>query len=159
MAIKRLNPKATFKIISQTDTALDMETPEELVTGTDAEGNQILKESRYEKYVGNADFDESHLKFKEGQQPERFVVRALLADERAELNSKYTFVDTAAKRVVFTNRDKLFLDTFSKAFQGLEDANGVLQKLSPEELPYEVRVEIGALVQMLGNLSKNEKKS
>lgn len=153
MSIKLLDPKATFKVIPSSDSALENETPEELQV---AEG-EAPKATRYDQYVENGDLKESVLKFKEGQVPDRFILRPLLADELADINSKYLFIDTAARKAIVTNRAKMFLECFSKAYLGLE-SGGKTVKPSLDEIPFDIQVEMGSVVSLLTSLGKNEKK-
>lgn len=159
MAIKRLDPKALFLVISATDEALDNETDAELQSEEKNEdGSPKQKVTRYEEYIEELKLDESKLKFKEGHTPDRFVLRALTADELADINSRYIYVDTLAKKMVYTNRNKMFLEMFTKTFQGLQGPNGSTQKVDTTELPYNVQIEMGAVVSLIASLGKNEKK-
>jgi hypothetical protein len=158
MAIKLMDPKAQFKIVSNHDDALEHETIDELKTGElDENGKEKLKPSRYELYLESESFDESILKFKEGQQPDRFVLRCLSNDESAEINSKYMTVDVVTKTMKFKNQSRMFLEIFNLAFVGL-DSGGKLQKVSSAEVPYHMAVEMGSIASMLTSLGKNLKK-
>lgn len=158
MAIKKIDPAATFKVISQFDDALVSETPEELKTGEkDAEGKDILKSSRYTQYV-EADFDESKLVFKEGDQPDRFIVRCLNHAEQGLVNQKYLEVDVVNKRHGYKNQAQMWLEVFKMACTGVE-SGGKVEKINADELPYHITVEIGSIISLLTTLNKNEKKS
>lgn len=159
MAIKLLDPKAIFKVISATDDALLSETAEELLAAsTNADGSAVANPTRYEQYMEEANFDESKLIFKEGCKPDRFVLRPLTADEHADINSKYIFVDTVGKKMVYTNRHKMFLEFFKLSYQGIETGAGVQTKPALAELPYPIQVEMGAVVSLIASLDKNAKK-
>jgi len=151
MAIKRLDPTAKFKVICIFDDALELETEEELkALGTDGK-------SRYQEYMEN--FDESKLKFKEGQKPTRFHIRCLKANEVAELNAKYQKIDTVKKSIELINRNQMMLEIFNLAVVGIEDENGNVSKISSDELEFNVAVEIGSMVSLLTTLGKNLKKA
>lgn len=163
MAIKRLNPKQTFEVISITDSALLPEEPDFEVDANGApvmlDGEPVKKSTRYERYTENANFDESQLRYVDGHKPDRFILRPLTNDEKAELNSKYTFIDTVKKRIVFTNQSKLLLESFLKSYQGIKSSDGKVERLSVDEIPYDIAIEMGAIVQLISALGKNEKKS
>lgn len=157
MAIKRLNPKAIFKIVSQYDDAVDIENIEELKTGVIVDGVEETRPTRYEQYI-ESDFDEAKLKYKEGMQPDRFLLRAITADELASINSKYLYIDTVAKKVTTLDRNSMFLSLFKLAYSGIESADKVVSKPSTDEFPYNVQVEMGSIVSLITSLNKNEKK-
>lgn len=154
MAIAKLNPKARFKIVSQFDDAVEAEKPDELQPP--AEGAEAPK-SRYEQYI-ESDFDESKLKFKEGMKPDRIIIRALTADELAEINSKHIVVDTVGKKFITTERNKMFLTMFKMTFEGIESGDGSVSKPSFDEIPFQVQTEMGSIVSLITTLGKNLKK-
>lgn len=159
MAIKRLDPKAIFKVISAIDDAIELDKPEDLISEElDQDGKPKIKPTRYEEYMEEANFNESKLKFKEGMQPDRFLLRPLTADELADINARYMFIDTVAKKMIYTNRNKMFLEMFVKAYQGIQGADGVVVKVEIDAIPYPVQIEMGAVTSLIATLGKNEKK-
>lgn len=163
MAIKRLDPKAVFKVISQHDTAIETETQAEMdAQKLEPKEGQPLPPApltRYEKYCADGVLDESALKFKDGQKPDRFLLRALTADETADINGRHVLYDTVNKRLIYPNRNKMFLEIFRTGFIGIESADGTTSKPDLAELEFDVQVELGALIHLMAALGKNEKKS
>lgn len=151
MSIKRIDPKATFDIVSVHDTAIVHESFEEL------EALKVSKEvSRFEKYLES--FDLSTLKFKDDEKPTLFRVRCLLSNEKAELDQHYQTVDVVNKRIEYKKRHQMMLDIFSKACIGIVNSDGTLEKISVDDLEYKVSTDIGAAISILGSVSKNLKK-
>lgn len=148
MAIKRLDPKATFRVVSQNDDSLVHESVEELKG----------EPSRYEQFLDTLDL--SKLKFKEdgSSKPTIFVVRALTNFEVADLNEKYFLFDTTTKKVKNVNQAKMLLEMFNLGCLGIEAENGSIEKVSDQEIGFQTAVEIGAIVNIIGTLGKNLKK-
>ncbi len=158
MSIKRLDPNAIFKVISSSDDALLNETPEELISDQlDADGNRVMNTTRYEQYTEEMNLDESKLKFVEGKVPDRFILRPLTADETADLNSKYILFSSESKKMTIINKNRLFLEMFRAAYQGIE-TNGVITQVPTKEIQFQIQIEMGATVSILTNLGKNLKK-
>lgn len=156
MSVKRIDPKATFRVIVETDSALINETPAERDTGSvDADGKPVLKPSRYEKY--SESFDPKDLKFKDGETPDIFVIRGLTSLENANLIAPYTEFDVSTRRNKIKNESAWLLDVFKTACLGIE-VNGVVEKVTADELPLDVPLRIATLVTLVGALGKNLKK-
>lgn len=152
MAIKRINPNATFDIVSVYDEAIQHESPEEL------EALKASKElTRFEKYLEN--FDLSVLKFVEGEKPTLFRVRCLRAIEKAELDQKYQSIDVVNKRIEYKNRQEMMLDIFQKACLGIIGEDGQLEKVGYDDIEYKVAADVGAAISILGSVTKNLKKA
>lgn len=154
MAIKRIDVKATFKVISRHDEALDVqETP-----GASTEPGADPALSGYDQYLEELTLNESVLRFKEGQKPDRFLLRGLTADELADINGRHIFADPVNKKVIYTNQNKWFLEMFKAGYMGIEDAEGKTTRPPLDEIPYPIQVELGAVVSMIASLGKNLKK-
>lgn len=155
MAIKRLDPKAIFKVISTYDQALDNETAQELLDNQS--DLQNLKVTRYEEYIGEANFDESKLKFKEGLKPDYILLKALSADDLADINGRYVLIDVVQKKTIITNRNKMYIEMFKAAYQGIE-SEGKASKVPLDEIEYQIQIEMGAIASLIASLGKNLKK-
>lgn len=151
MAIKRVDPKATFKVVSRHDDALVSETKEEL-EALKAAG----QDTRYEKFLES--FDLSILKLKEGVQPTYFILRALKHEEMAQINERHFIFDASTRTVKAKNNADMLLEMFSIGCVGTEE-NGQPTKIDVDELPFEVAVELGGVVNVIGALGKNLKKA
>jgi hypothetical protein len=151
MAIKRINPNATFDIVSVYDEALKHETNEEIEALKQAGG-----QTRFEKYLES--FDLGELQFLEGEKPTLFRVRCLRAIEKAELDQKYQVIDVVNKRIEYKNRQEMMLDIFSKACLGIVAEDGSVEKISVDEIEYKVASDVGAGISILGSVNKNLKK-
>lgn len=152
MAVKRIDPKATFKVVCQYDDALDNESEAEL------EALKAIPDSlsRYEKFLGSIDLND--LKFKDGLKPDVFVVRALTHAEMADINERYFSYDTVEKKLVNKNRSNMLVEMFDKACFGI-DQDGQIVKVASGELPFSVVVELGGIINLIGMLGKNLKKA
>lgn len=152
MAIRRLDPKATFKVVSQYDDAVIAETAEEL---------ELLKASkektRYEKYLES--FNLADLKFKEDAKPTHFVVRCLQSLELAELNEKHIEANVVEKTMQFKERNKMLFEMFELGCLGIESENGKVEKIGTEELDAGVVIEVGSIISLMTTLGKNLKKA
>lgn len=150
MAVKRLNPKTTIKIVSQYDSALDL--PPSTVEGEESPAWKEFVES----------FDLSVLKFKDGEEPSIFHVRPLLNTEMAEINEKYVHVDTAKKKVELKRYTSMLLEMFDIGCVGMEekDAEGKIKlvQIKSDEIPYRDATSLGSLVSILTNLGERSKK-
>lgn len=153
MAISRVDPNATFRLISDQDDAIIHETAEELAELRAAGDETFTRYSRYAETL-----DEKILKFKEGAKPTYFVIRCLKNQEVAELQQKHIFVDPATKRIQFNNMNLAFLDYFNKGCLGMEDENGKLVKVSSEDVGLVVAIGIGSTISLFTSLGKNLKK-
>lgn len=151
MAIKRIDPRATFDIVSVYDESLVFETPEEL-----EELKKSKELTRYEKYLES--FDLSVLKIREGESPTLFRVRCLLASEKAELDERHQSFDMAKKTIEYKNRHAMMLDMFKKACLGIVNESGGLDKVGIDDIEYKVATDIGAAISILGSIGKNLKK-
>lgn len=170
MAIRRVDPKATFRIISQFDEALIEETNEELEalktgkkipTGQkDAAGKEITvdesRPTRYEDYVDT--LDESKLRFKEGEKPTYFVIRCILNSEMAELNEKHLVIDPVSRKIEYKNRGQWFLDHFQRGCVGIEQ-DGKVVPVSVDDLGNGVAMAMGSVISLFTSLGKHLKKS
>lgn len=141
MSIKRLDPKARFRVISQLDEAVVRD--EEL-------------KARYEKYLES--LDPAELKLKEGQTPTYFILRPLTHLQLADLNSRYLEVDVEKKTAKYKNQTKMFLEMFDLCCEGMQDGDGPMESISSEELAFGVAAEIGSMVSLIATLGKNLKK-
>lgn len=139
MAIKRLDPAAKFKLVSQFDDAI------------------VKSAERYDTYLES--LNTADLQFAEGQLPTLFVVRPLTNMELAEFNSKYMRVDVMNKKIVYKDESKMFLEMFELCFEGVEEAGATLEKLPVASIPYPVSTEIGSIISLIAVLGKNLKKA
>lgn len=170
MSIKRVDPKATFKIISQYDSALIEETPEELEalkTGKKvasgqmgADGKEIMldesRPTRYEEYIDT--LDETKLKFKEDETPTRFVIRCMLNSEMAELNEKHITIDPAKRKIEYKNRSLWFLEHFQKGCLGTVEEDGSVKPASSDDVGLGVAVAMGSVISLFTSIGKHLKK-
>lgn len=150
MSIIRVDSKATFKIISQYDSALINETEEEMAQ-LKAEG----KQTRYEDYLDN--LDESKLQLKEGDKPTYFVVRCLKNTELAEIHQKHMVVDPVAKTSQARNASLMMLDHFKIGCLGIQNEDGTIQKLDADDVGFGVALSIGVAISTFTSLGKNLK--
>jgi hypothetical protein len=150
MAIKRIDPKATFEIISEFDSALMLESQEEL-----DELAKTNSPSRYMQYVEN--LDESKLKFVEGETPSRFKIRCLLNTELAEIQEKHFVVDVIAKSAKARNSSLMFLEMFNMACLGIVE-DGKVVKLNADDVGIGIAVGIGASISAFTTLGRHTKK-
>lgn len=141
--IKRLNPKATFRVVSQLDPALDF--------GATA----ASEHPAWLKFLEN--FDMSVLPVKAGETPTVFHIRPLLHSELAEINEEHMLVDTVKKRIEIKNRSAMLLAMFNKAVVGVEE-NGKVEPITADELPYGAAVSLGSLVSVVTNMERPAKK-
>ena len=146
MAIKRIDPKATFKVICEYDSVLVNETEEEKVVGTP---------TRYESYIEN--LDESKLKLKEGDKPTYFVIRCLTNRESILNQEKYVEVDVVAKKSNVKNPTGMLLEMFNLACLGMEDENGKVVPVTSDDIGLGVAINIGSLINLYTSLGKNLK--
>jgi hypothetical protein len=171
MAIRRVDPKATFRVICEFDDALMRETPEELEalkTGKktasglfDAAGKEIMIDevnpTRYEQYIDT--LDEAKLKFKEGEKPSYFLIRCLLNSEMAALNEKHITIDPVKKRVDYKDRNKWFLDHFDLGCLGIIEGNALpAVQVNPDDLPVGVAIAVGSIISLFTSTGKHLKK-
>lgn len=158
MAIKKVDPKAVFKVVTAFDDAILFETEEELAAlktkGKD--GKEIQGPTRMDKYLESMDY--TVLKFKEDSKPTIFHVRCLLANELAEINQKYQKYDVINKKVEFTDRNKMMLEIFDRGVIGMENSEGKLEKVLSNDLEYPVGVDLGSIISLITTLGKNLKK-
>ena len=150
MAIKRLDPKATFDYVCVYDEAIQHETSEEL----EASG---AVQARFQDYLES--FDINKLKFVEGKSPTLFRIRGLLSSEKAVIEEKYQEIDVVNKRIKYKNRQQMALDMFNLACIGIVNEDGTVEKVSADEVEYKVAQDVGAAIGLLGILSKNLKKA
>lgn len=159
MAIKKIDPKATWKLISSYDDAVIKETEEELEalkTGEmDEKGKEKSNPTRYQRYMD--DLDEAKLRLDPAASPTRFVIRCLLNDEQALLNSKYLEVDTVKKTYEYKNGLVMFLEVFNLACLGI-DEGGKIVKITANDIGYGPAAEIGSVIHHFSALGKNLKK-
>lgn len=152
MAIKRVDPKATFRVVSQADDAVVQESPEEI-----AALKASKEKSRYDKFTESLAIGD--LQFKEGVKPTYFHIRALLNSEKADIEEKYLVVDVEKKKITFKNQKKMLLEMFELGCVGIEDERGVVAKVVDGEIPYDVAIDIGSLISIATSLGKNLKKA
>lgn len=159
MAIKKIDPKATWKVISQYDEAVISETAEEkeaLKTGeVDEDGKDVLKSTRYQQYMD--DLDQSKLVLQPNVEPSLFVIRCIKNSEMAELNEKYLTIDTVKKTANHKNSLAMFLEIFNLCCLGIEEG-GKIVKTSADEIGYGPAVEIGSVIYHFTTLGKHLKK-
>lgn len=151
MSIKRVDPKATFKIISEFDSALISETQEEL-----RELAKEKKDTRYMQYLES--FDESKLIFKPDEKPTYFVIRCLLNSEFAVIQERHMEVNVETKTFRAKNSSLMMFDLFNTACLGMIDENGNTVKVTADEVGMAVATGIGATISMLTTLGKHLKK-
>lgn len=151
MAIKKIDPNARFELVTAYDDALVFETDEE-IAAAEKEGRQV----RYQEYL--KDVDLSKLMFKEGEKPTIFVVRCLLAEEIADVSSRYLVVDTVAKTQHYKDRNKMMLEYFKLGCLGIKGDKGQLEPTSADEVGFNIALDIGAQISLLTTLKKNLKK-
>jgi hypothetical protein len=151
MAIKRTDPNARFKVISELDDALENETPEEL-----AQLKAEKRPTRYEEYSEN--LDESKLRFRDGAKPTRFVFRCLKNAEVAEIQAKHVQVDTASKKIGMGNPALAFLDYFQVGCLGMENDAGQLEQVGPDDVGFGVAIGVGSVISLYTSLGKHLKK-
>jgi hypothetical protein len=150
MSIIRVDSKATFKVISQYDSAL--------INESDAEMEQLKKDgkqTRYEDYLDS--LDESKLQMKEGDKPTYFVIRCLKNTELAEIHQKHMVVDPVAKTTQARNAGLMMLEHFKMGCLGIQNEDGTIQKLDADDVGFGVALSIGTTVSMFTSLGKNLK--
>ena len=161
MAIKKLDPSARFKLISELDDSIIHETKEELEAlksdAKDKEGNPISAPTRYEQYLEA--IDESKLKFRKDSKPSYFHFRCLTNQEIGELQDKYLDYDVKAKKTTFKGpKMNYFAEIFEKGVIALEDENGVQVKVGPNEVGIGVMVAVGVAIDSFTQLGRHAKK-
>ena len=161
MAIKRIDPSARFRLICEYDGALVPESAEELQalkTGKkDADGEEEMNPTRYQQYL--ADLDESKLKFAEGEKPSHFSFRCLTNQEMGQLQEQYFEYDVKAKTQKFKGtKSEYFAELFRLGVEGMEDENGKVIPVSPNEVGLGVMVAVGSAISIYTQLGKNLKK-
>jgi hypothetical protein len=160
MAIKLLNPETRFKLICEYDDALVAESQEEqaaLDSGLkDKNGEPIMAPTRYRQYIDN--LDESKLKFREGAKPSRFHFRCLTSQELAELDERYFELDEKIGiRVLKAGRAAFFIEVFRLGVIGIEDENGQVAPIGPNEIGAAVVNSVGSVINFYTQLGKNAK--
>lgn len=151
MAVKRIDPKATFRVIAESDDALESEGPLEQV--------QLLKEgktSRYQQYLEN--LDESKLIFKEGAKPSYFQIRCLLPTEKAQMELKYTRPNLATGKVEVKDPILMMHEYFDSACDGIIGDDGKVEKVKADDLAPGVALQIGTVISIYTSVGKNLKK-
>lgn len=152
MAIRRVDPKAVFKIVSRFDDSLEAEDE------VPAKEGEPKPQTCYEKYIES--FDLNELKFKEGLKPTLFHVRCLKASELAEINQKYQIVDTVKKTITYRDQNLMMLEIFDRAIIGVQEGDGSpMEKVSSDEVGFHIATEIGSMISLLTTLGKNLKKA
>jgi hypothetical protein len=146
MAIKKLDPKARFRVVAQMDDAID---------NNDYEND--LSKDRYAKYLDTLDM--GVLKFVGDQKPSVFVVRPLTNLELADLNGRYLVIDAERKTASYRDQVKMFLEMFDLCCEGMENEEGKIEKVSSGEIPYGVASEIGSIISLIATLGKHAKKA
>lgn len=155
MAIKKLDPKARFRLVAQMDDAID--NTDYPAPQDQPEAKADLSADRYARFLDSLDM--SVLKTVEGQKPSVFVVRPLANIELAELNSKYLTIDAEKKTARYRDQVKMFLEMFDLCCEGMEMEDGTLEKVLSSEIPYGVASEIGSIISLIATLGKNAKKA
>lgn len=148
--IKLVNPNAELEVISEFDSSLIDETPEEL--------QELIKnkgKTRYELYTEN--FDTSVLKFKEGDKPTIFVIRPLVNRDLIELQEKHFVAAMPNVPPQMKNQNAYFLDVFNKVIVGIKNEDGSIQKINDSNVGMMIAVGIGALAVLKANLGDNLK--
>lgn len=151
MSIKRLDPKATFELICELDSALQSETPEELAAIKEAKG-----QTRYEQYLES--LDESKLLIRDGEKPDRFVFRCLKNSETAELQTKHMQFNPETKSYSAKNDALYLFDVFDRACLGLRQEDGSIDKINSDELGFSVAVNIGGAISIFTASGRHVKK-
>lgn len=153
MAIRKLDPKATTKLVSLKDEAVDVE-------------NSDLK-----AYAETLDI--SAIKFKEGQKPTIFIAKNVPASVFAELNDRHYKVDdvtveekdlktgkTKAPRIKLIDQTQMMLSYFTHGISGIEE-DGKTQDMTDDladTIPHDIKNEIGGYVFRRTNLGDKLKK-
>lgn len=150
MAIRRVDPKATFKVICELDSAVIRENAEEL-----AQLAADKKPTRHEDYL--VDLDESKLKLDPNEKPNRFIVRCLKNDEYNEIQRKHMVLDVVNKTTTIRDNAAYFFELFEKACLGLEDENGVCQPVTYNEVGFGIAISIGASISLFTTLGRQLK--
>lgn len=148
MAVKRLDPNATFDIVTLHDEALFFETNEEL---------KAQENKNFEEYLQT--FDLTKLKFKENEKPDLFRVRCLRVEEMAQINEKYVEYDVVNKQAIIKNKNNMLVELFKLGCLGIVEESGAIKKIGVDELEFKVILDIGASISLLGTLGKNLKKA
>lgn len=161
MAIKRLDPAARFRVICEYDSALINETPEELkalkngVIGPD--GEEESNPARYQLYL--QDLDESKLKIKDDEKPSHFVFRCLTNQEMGQLQETHFEFDLKTKTQKFKgSKTDYFAELFRLGVDGMEDENGNVVKVGPNDVGLGVMIAIGSAISVYTQLGKHLKK-
>lgn len=152
MGIMRVNPKATFRLICESDEAIQHESADEL-----AELLAAGKPTRYERY--SESLEEKDLVLKEGVKPDYFTVRCLKNSEFADIQGRHMVADTVNKKVTTKNASLMFLEIFNAACIGVEDGDGKTSPITSDELPFGVATSIGATIFNWTAVGKQLKKS
>lgn len=156
MAIRRIDPKATFKVVSPTyDEAIDSENSpsiideemkknqEKLIAEKPELADQFKDPGKKLKYMDTLDL--ADLKIVEGKTPTYFVIKNLLVQRKTELMAKHVLVDTSGKNSQMSNMMLLFIELFKECCTHIEDG-GQLIKVSVDEFPAEIVQEIGSII-------------
>ncbi len=158
MAVRRIDPNAKFKVISQFDDAIIGETKEEIeaLKFYDEQGVERMKPTRYQIYI--EDLDESKLLFDPTKVPTRFVFKGISNSELTEITQKYSVVDVLQKKTDIANVNAMFIEYFNRGVMGIEE-NGKVEKVTAESVGFGVAVGIGSIVSLYTSVGKNLKKS
>lgn len=142
MAIKRLDPSARFRVISQMDEAVVHDE----------------KKDRYQRYLEN--FDQKELSLKDDVKPTYFILRPLKNLELADINAKYLVVNPLEKTARYQDNMKMFLEMFDMCCEGTQvGEDGPIEKVKSDDIPLTVASEIGSIVSLIATLGKNLKKA
>lgn len=144
MAIRRLDPAARFRLVSQMDPAVDRTDETEAA-------------ARYAAYLES--LDPGALKFKDGETPTFFTVRPMTNIELATFNSKYLKTDPEQKRSRYENQSQMFFEMFDLCCEGMQDGNDPMTKVTSNEVSYAVANEIGSIISLIATLGKHLKKA
>lgn len=150
MAIRLIDPKAQFEIVSEHDPSVIGETADELAELRKSDGS-----ARYQKYMESLNV--SDLKLADNEPPSMFVVRCLKNAELAALQEKYLSFDPKSAGLVLNNRTQYFVDIFNMCCLGVRQVDGSILKISDEDVGLKHASTIGAVIAYATTAGKNLK--
>jgi hypothetical protein len=147
MAIKRINPKATVKLVSVTDDAIDYEKSDLKAYGTS--------------------LNLEHVKFKDGAVPTYFIAQNISVPNQIDITEKHYKIippsrDADGKeipaKVDVTDRTNMLLKYFEAAVKEVEE-DGKVSSIMMDELHPIVVQEIGSYVMLRTTVGDELKKT
>ncbi len=156
MAIKLIDSKARFEIVSQLDEAVVNEPLAELLDGVDTEGKPKYKPGRFSKYMDTLSLSDLKLDETKGA-PTLFVVRCLTDKERAELQEKHLVVNTEKKTMEFKNQGQYLIDCFDLAITGIKNTDGSIQTVTSADVGFTHAQSVGGTISYMTSIGKHLK--